>query len=88
MSKQFSDHTIKRKYLALVWGVIRPLNGKITTLISRSKKNRQLMSVSGRLGKKAVTNYKTLKTIHLKNDMFIKSIICQNDLQTIPREPR
>ena len=62
LSKQFSEHTIKRKYLALVWGVIRPLNGKITTLISRNKKNRQLMSVSERLGKKAVTNYKTLKT--------------------------
>ena len=62
LSKQFSDHTIKRKYLALVWGVIRPLNGKITTLISRSKKNRQLMTVSDRLGKKAITNYKTIKT--------------------------
>ena len=62
LSEQFSNHSIKRKYLALVWGVIRPLNGKITTLITRSKKNRQLMSVSERLGKMAITNYKTLKT--------------------------
>ena len=62
LSEQFSNHSIKRKYLALVWGVIRPLNGKIITLITRSKKNRQLMSVSERLGKKAITNYKTLKT--------------------------
>ena len=62
LSEQFSNHSIKRKYLALVWGVIRPLNGKIVTLITRSKKNRQLMSVSERLGKKAITNYKTLKT--------------------------
>ena len=46
LGKQFSEHTISRKYLALVWGVIRPLNGKISTLISRSKKNRQLMTVS------------------------------------------
>ena len=44
LSEQFSKHTISRKYVALVWGVIRPLNGKISTLISRSKKNRQLMS--------------------------------------------
>ena len=62
LSEQFSNHSIKRKYFALVWGVIRPLNGKIVTLITRSKKNRQLMSVSERLGKKAITNYKTLKT--------------------------
>mgnify|MGYP001357402383 CR=1 FL=1 len=66
LSKQFSNHTIKRKYLALIWGVIRPLRGKITTLLSRSKKNRQLMSVSERSGKKAVTNYKTLKTFSSK----------------------
>ena len=44
LSHQFSNHSIKRKYLCLVWGVIRPLNGKIETLISRNKKNRQLMS--------------------------------------------
>ena len=62
LSEQFSNHSIKRKYLALVWGVIRPLNGKIVTLITRSKNNRQLMAVSERLGKKAITNYKTLKT--------------------------
>ena len=38
LSKQFSDHSIKRKYLCLVWGVIRPLQGRIETLISRNKK--------------------------------------------------
>ena len=52
LAKQFSDHTIKRKYLALIWGVLRPLKGKIITLISRSKKNRQLMAVSEISGKK------------------------------------
>ena len=62
LSEQFINHSIKRKYFALVWGVIRPLNGKIVTLITRSKNNRQLMAVSERLGKKAITNYKTLKT--------------------------
>ena len=76
LSQQFSDHTIKRKYLALVWGVIRPLNGKINTLISRSKKNRQLMSVSERLGKKAITNYKTIKTFSSKEIPKISLIEC------------
>ena len=38
LGKQFSDHSIKRKYQCLIWGVIRPLNGRIETLISRNKK--------------------------------------------------
>ena len=45
--------------------MIRPLNGKITTLITRDKKNRQLMTVSDFNGKEAITNYKTLKTFVL-----------------------
>tara|TARA_B100002052_G_C15781009_1_gene551573 strand:- start:112 stop:1092 length:981 start_codon:yes stop_codon:yes gene_type:complete len=76
LSKQFNNHTIKRSYLALVWGVIRPLNGKIVTLLSRSKKNRQLMSVSEKLGKKAITNYKTLKVFNFKNIPKISLIEC------------
>ena len=76
LSEQFSNHSIKRKYLALVWGVIRPLNGKIITLITRSKKNRQLMSVSERLGKKAITNYKTLKTFSSNEIPRISLIEC------------
>ena len=74
LSKQFNNHTIKRSYLALVWGVIRPLNGKIVTLLSRSKKNRQLMSVSEKLGKKAITNYKTLKIFNITNIPNVESI--------------
>tara|TARA_B100000586_G_scaffold94265_1_gene67190 strand:+ start:862 stop:1842 length:981 start_codon:yes stop_codon:yes gene_type:complete len=76
LAKQFSDHSIKRKYLALIWGVVRPLNGKIVTLLSRSKKNRQLMSVSEMSGKKAITNYKTLKVFNSKEIPKISLIEC------------
>tara|TARA_B110000211_G_C14012453_1_gene523808 strand:- start:352 stop:1335 length:984 start_codon:yes stop_codon:yes gene_type:complete len=76
LSKQFSDHSIQRKYLALVWGVVRPLSGKIETLISRSKKNRQLMTVSDVNGKKAITNYKTLKVFSIKDIPKISLIEC------------
>ena len=76
LSKQFSNHTIIRKYLALIWGVIRPLNGKITTLLSRSKKNRQLMSVSERSGKKAITNYKTISVFSGKEIPKISLVEC------------
>ena len=68
LGKQFSEHTIKRKYKCLVWGILRPLNGRIDTLISRNKRNRQLMTVSEFSGKRAITNYKTLRTF-FKNDI-------------------
>ena len=77
LGKQFSNHSIRRKYICLVWGVIRPLNGRIETLISRSKKNRQLMSVSEIRGKKAITNYKTLKVFVLKNIPKISLLECE-----------
>ena len=61
LSNQFSEHSVDRQYLTLVWGKLRPSKGKIETLITRSSKNRQLMSVSLSKGKKSITNYKTLE---------------------------
>ena len=77
LGKQFSEHTIKRKYLALVWGVIRPLEGRIETLIARNKKNRQLMAVSEVNGKNAITNYKTIKVFDIKDIPKISLIECE-----------
>ena len=77
LGKQFSDHTIKRKYHALCWGVLRPLNGRIETLIGRSRKNRQLMSVTEISGKKAITNYTTLKVFEIKDIPKISFIECR-----------
>ncbi len=76
LGKQFNDHTIKRKYLCLVWGVVRPLTGKIKTLITRNKNNRQLMMVSDLRGKTAITNYKTVKVFNLKDVPKISLIEC------------
>ena len=67
LGKQFSDHSIKRKYVALVWGVLRPLKGTIETFITRSKKNRQLMTNDEFRGKKAITNYSTIKVFDKNN---------------------
>ncbi len=61
LSNQFYEHTITRIYQALLWGKLRPQNGKIETLITRSSKNRQLMEVGFAKGKRAITNYKTLE---------------------------
>ena len=76
LGDQFSKHTIKRKYICLAWGVIRPLEGKIETLITRDKKNRQLMTVSDINGKKAITNYKTIKVFNIKDIPKISLIEC------------
>ena len=76
LSKQFSDHSIKRIYEALVWGVLKPQNGKINEKISRSKKNRQLMSVKKDSGKSAITNYRTLKIFQNSNLPKISLIEC------------
>jgi len=77
LGNQFSKHTIKRKYLCLSWGVVRPLCGKINTLISRDKKNRQLMTVSDINGKKAITNYKTIKVFNIKDIPKISLLECE-----------
>ena len=60
LSNQFAEHSITRVYQALIWGKLRPQNGKIETLITRSSKNRQMMEVGITKGKRAITKYKTL----------------------------
>ena len=77
LSKQFSDHTIKRKYKGLVWGILRPLNGRIDTLISRNKRNRQLMTVSEISGKRAITNYKTIRSFFREDIPKISLMECE-----------
>ena len=79
IGKQFNDHSIKRIYLCLIWGVIRPLKSRIETLISRDKFNRQLMSVNSIKGKVAITNYKTIKVFNIKDIPKISLVECELD---------
>ena len=80
LSNQFSQHSITRVYQVLVWGKLRPQNGKIDTFITRSSKNRQLMEVSLRKGKRAVTNYKTLEVF--ENDKVPTLSLLECKLET------
>ena len=77
LSNQFSKHSIKRVYQLLVWGKIRPSNGKIETLITRSSRNRQMMEVSNTKGKNAITNYKTLEVFENKNTPLLSLLECK-----------
>lgn len=63
LSNQFSDRTINREYLALVWGDLKNDQGTIVGNIGRNKKNRKLMTVftDKEEGKHAITHYKVIE---------------------------
>ena len=61
LSEQFAEHSIERTYLAVVYGVPNPLNGRIEGNIGRSKFDRKKMALVESGGKFAATNYKTLQ---------------------------
>ena len=65
LSDQLVDHTLSRKYYALVLGKISEDNGKIIAPIGRDKNNRQKMCVDLINGKEAITNFKVIKRFKL-----------------------
>ena len=60
LSDGFKNKTIKRKYIALVHGIISANIGKISAPIGRSLSDRKKMCVIATNSKKAVTNFKVL----------------------------
>jgi 23S rRNA pseudouridine1911/1915/1917 synthase len=62
LSAQLVDHSLKRTYAAILWGVPAPKSGKISGNIARSMSNRQKMTIVRNGGKPAITHYKTLRT--------------------------
>lgn len=66
LAAQFADHSIERRYLAVVSGRPMPPSGTISTRIGRSDRNRKKMAVledDASRGKHAITHYKTLKAL-------------------------
>ena len=76
IAKQFEEHTIKRSYLVFVHGILRPLHGRIETLIGRNKTNRQKMSADVAKGKEAITNYETLEVFKGSKILDISLVKC------------
>lgn len=64
LSKQFADHSIERRYVAIVRDIPRPRSGTVTGAIGRSGTNRKKMAIveEGR-GKHAVTHFTTLEAL-------------------------
>jgi len=64
LAKQFFDHSIKRQYVALVWGDLTE-DGTITGYIGRNLKDRRVMDMydSEDKGKWSVTHYRILERL-------------------------
>jgi 23S rRNA pseudouridine1911/1915/1917 synthase len=73
LAKQFFDHSISRKYIALVWGDLTE-DGTVTGYIGRSIKDRKVMAVydDETKGKWSVTHYKVLERFN-----YVTLIECQ-----------
>lgn len=63
LAKQFFDHTVKRQYLALVWGDIEQDTGTIIAHVGRNQRFRKLFEAypEGEHGKEAITHYKVIE---------------------------
>ena len=63
LAKQFFDHTVSRKYVALVWGDIENAKGTIVAHVGRNLRYRKLFEAypEGDHGKEAITHYKVIE---------------------------
>jgi 23S rRNA pseudouridine1911/1915/1917 synthase len=63
LAKQFFDHSVRRQYMALVWGDLAEDNGTIIAHVGRHQRFRKLFDAypEGERGKEAITHYKVLE---------------------------
>ncbi len=73
LSEQLKDHTMTRKYNALVVNVVKNESGKIDKPIGRHPVDGKKKCIGGKNQKNAVTNYKVIKPLH--NYTLIEAIL-------------
>ena len=61
MSEQLKEHSVTRRYVALVHGVIPHVHGKVNAPIGRDANDRQKMAVTKNNSKEAITNFTVLE---------------------------
>jgi 23S rRNA pseudouridine1911/1915/1917 synthase len=66
LAKQFFNHTVHRRYVALVWGNFDEQEGTIRGHVGRHQRFRKLFTTSpdGEYGKEAITHYKVLENFN------------------------
>lgn len=70
LSELFLTHNIKRKYIAIVCGVIKNDTGKIDARIGRHPNDRKKMAINLKNGRNAVTHFKVIE--RFKNATLIE----------------
>jgi 23S rRNA pseudouridine1911/1915/1917 synthase len=63
LAKQFFDHSVRRQYMALVWGDLAEDAGTVIAHVGRHQRFRKLFDAypEGEHGKEAITHYKVLE---------------------------
>ena len=63
LAEQFKEHTVNRRYYALVWGDVEEETGTIDTYIARHERLRKIFDTypAGEIGKHAITHYKVVE---------------------------
>ena len=63
LAKQFFNHTVERKYVAIVWGDMEQEEGTIVANIARHKTNRKMFDAypDEEIGKHAITHFKVIE---------------------------
>ncbi len=61
IAEQLKDHSIKREYHAIVFGVLKEDSGTVRGAIGRHSQDRKKMAINEINGKDAVTHYRVLK---------------------------
>ena len=64
LAKQLEEKAVTRKYIALVWGIIKSDTGTIDAPIGRDKLDRKKMAVTDINSKKAITHFKVLERLN------------------------
>lgn len=73
LADQFKIHSIKRKYIALVKGIIKEDNITIDKPIGRSTKDRKKMAITDKNSRRAVTHISVLKRFYTSNVTLIEA---------------
>ncbi|MGN1013606.1 MAG: RluA family pseudouridine synthase [Clostridia bacterium] len=73
LADQFKVHSIKRKYIALVKGIIKEENITIDKPIGRSTKDRKKMAITDKNSRRAVTHISVLKRFYASNVTLVEA---------------
>jgi len=81
LAKQFKNHTIERKYLALIYGQLPSPNYRHSSQIGRNPNDRKKMMVLPSGGKSAVSNFRTIE-VYGRNHLSPHSSLIEAKLET------